>query len=526
MSEKIYILVRLFGHYLAYCPGRDIDIIKIFSAIWNKKSDNTDKIIRMLNNFFLPNQEYTQDLIIDLYSIPRWIDEDVFRECKDDLYDIVRRFTPGKPYYLYHTKGEEYSQDPDSWKILYNLELNEMNFYLGIAWYFYVVEYFYPYSVPFNTSRIVQKIIKNYDKIMNESDHFLFWRETQHLMKDGHCLTSWAGEIYMGDYILPINLMFVDGVVIVRDVKKRYSNEIKIGSEILEINDINVDVLMKSQRIYSRGSNDNYEIYSTLDIIVKSQKTKTAKIKFKGGVSVVVENFERKAYHEKGHPQRKYALEKYNIKIQGRKTGFIEDDIFYVNGDMLGKYNAKDIGGIIRSGDIKSLILDHRGYDISRPEFQNFILSSLFSKLDDFALVESNMIMVPCMKKIYFSKPWQFDESLFPKKDLKIKIIILVDHASISRSEWATMQYQRIQIDSSRPKNVITVGQQTAGADGNVRNFYLPGKIVVMMTFLGVFYPNSIPTQRKGIIIDKYVDYKADEDDQIFLAGVDMATAI
>jgi C-terminal processing protease CtpA/Prc len=46
------------------------------------------------------------------------------------------------------------------------------------------------------------------------------------------------------------------------------------------------------------------------------------------------------------------------------------------------------------------------------------------------------------------------------------------------------------------------IGSTTAGADGNVSNFNLPGGLSSMMSGLGVFYPNKKPTQRVGMIPD------------------------
>ena len=45
----------------------------------------------------------------------------------------------------------------------------------------------------------------------------------------------------------------------------------------------------------------------------------------------------------------------------------------------------------------------------------------------------------------------------------------------------------------------------TAGADGNVSRFTLPGGLNSMISGIGVFYPDGKPTQRVGIIPDYLV---------------------
>ena len=51
------------------------------------------------------------------------------------------------------------------------------------------------------------------------------------------------------------------------------------------------------------------------------------------------------------------------------------------------------------------------------------------------------------------------------------------------------------------PKATV-IGSTTAGADGNVTKFMLPGGVSTMITGIGVYYPNGKETQRIGIIPD------------------------
>lgn len=53
-----------------------------------------------------------------------------------------------------------------------------------------------------------------------------------------------------------------------------------------------------------------------------------------------------------------------------------------------------------------------------------------------------------------------------------------------------------------RAPGAKVVGSTTAGADGNVSPFALPGGLRTMVSGLGVFYPDLQPTQRVGIVPD------------------------
>ena len=50
--------------------------------------------------------------------------------------------------------------------------------------------------------------------------------------------------------------------------------------------------------------------------------------------------------------------------------------------------------------------------------------------------------------------------------------------------------------------NVISIGSQTSGADGNVSYIPLPGGYTTVMTGIGIYYPDGTETQRIGIVPD------------------------
>ena len=75
------------------------------------------------------------------------------------------------------------------------------------------------------------------------------------------------------------------------------------------------------------------------------------------------------------------------------------------------------------------------------------------------------------------------------------RVAILVDERTQSHAEFTVMALR------TSPENKV-IGSQTAGADGNVTPFVLPGGIRTVFTGLGVYYPDLRPTQRIGIVPD------------------------
>lgn len=75
------------------------------------------------------------------------------------------------------------------------------------------------------------------------------------------------------------------------------------------------------------------------------------------------------------------------------------------------------------------------------------------------------------------------------------QIVVLVNEVSRSQAEYTAMALQAT-------PHCILLGSQTAGADGNVVNITLPGGLKVMMSGLGIYYPDERETQRIGLVPD------------------------
>lgn len=75
------------------------------------------------------------------------------------------------------------------------------------------------------------------------------------------------------------------------------------------------------------------------------------------------------------------------------------------------------------------------------------------------------------------------------------RIVILADEVSLSQAEYTAMALRVA-------PGAVVVGSTTAGADGNVSTFNLPGAVSTGISGIGVFYPDKRPTQRIGIVPD------------------------
>lgn len=102
-------------------------------------------------------------------------------------------------------------------------------------------------------------------------------------------------------------------------------------------------------------------------------------------------------------------------------------------------------------------------------------------------------------------------------------LLILVNQETQSQSEY-TVQY------FWHHPNAKVIGTQTAGADGNVSYFTLPGSISTYFTSLGWYYDDGYQQQRNGVIIDSVVTPTREGfrhgKDEILLAALDCLTGV
>jgi hypothetical protein len=78
------------------------------------------------------------------------------------------------------------------------------------------------------------------------------------------------------------------------------------------------------------------------------------------------------------------------------------------------------------------------------------------------------------------------------------KIAILIDEQTQSQAEYSCMILEAM-------PNVIKIGSQTAGADGDVTYWKVSQDIRTGMSSAGIFYPNGDSTQRIGIVPDTVI---------------------
>ncbi|MBC3542182.1 S41 family peptidase [Rufibacter sediminis] len=153
-----------------------------------------------------------------------------------------------------------------------------------------------------------------------------------------------------------------------------------------------------------------------------------------------------------------------------------------------------------RAMKAKGIIFDMRG----EPDNSDFVFHYAFKKfgkpdhyfaryyqLNPYQVGSYRLLTQP---EVYYPTELKPEEASYPGK-----VVILVNGTTQSIGEWHTMSLQRLFPGS------ITLGESSAGADGDVKRIVLPGNYVVALSGNGIYYPNNAVTQRLGVRLDEEV---------------------
>lgn len=353
---------------------------------------------------------------------------------------------------------------------------NEEYRLLGLFKYWNIIEYFYPYKylTDQNWDSVLKEMIPKIRNASNKTEYQSTVKEFIAKLDDSHAWISFSDE---RPKYLPIKISQIENKAVVIGFYNdsiANLNKLKLGDIILKINDFDVETEIEKNLKYEAGSNTNVKIKNTYNRI------------FSGLENIVNLAIERDGRIEQIRVNR-YNFNDFNYwdNPERVKSKSINDEIGYIN---MASVKSEDITGIFKSFDTKkAIIIDLRNY----PAF----IYRIFSRYLNWEKRDFSKIYIP---NINYPSRYSYKDNLqtsSSKKAFKGKIILLVNEESMSRSEFTAMAFQTAD-------NVITVGNQTAGADGDVVVFEYIGGYRTAMSGNGILYPNGTETQRKGVKID------------------------
>jgi C-terminal processing protease CtpA/Prc len=298
---------------------------------------------------------------------------------------------------------------------------------------------------------------------------------------DGHAnlLGSLDVRPPVGKCQLPVNVLFVENLPTISGITSTDPKDdvaLKIGDVITELGGIAVTRLIETWKPYYAASNEAARMRDIGRAMTRGEcGDDTVEVR-RGDqqIKLKVERVPPPPADSSGHTR----------DLPGPTFRLLSKDVAYLK---LSSVKSADCGHYVEEGaGTKGLIIDIRNYP---SEFVVFSLGSLLVDNDvPFARFTEADLSTPG------ASYWANTVTLSPQKPhYSGKVVIVVDESSMSQAEYTSMALRAAH-------RSIVIGGTTAGADGNVSPFALPGGLRTMISGIGVFYPDKGPTQRVGIV--------------------------
>ncbi len=378
------------------------------------------------------------------------------------------------------------------------------------------VEYFYPYKYLLDKKwdNVLKEMIPVFRSIRSMADY----RKTIMLLtaniQDTHTsLESTYQYDVFGKLTSPFSFQVVDGsvvITVIKDAEKVKAAGLSLGDRITHINNEPVNSIIQRYSKFVPASNKsvlNREAYNFLFssndsvCLIKGQHidgssfsgvklTRIARIFLQEWDQDGIPNYHLR-YKGKDH---EYLV--WNQQLSKLDPAFFLDDKAYFEFASL---TVKDIDSLLPVAMTKKgMVIDLRGYSNNGALLR--IFDYLFTSPQHFGIkthADFNRPGMYCFEDHIITPELKLTGKNNPDA-YKGKVVVLINEYTQSAAEMWGMIFKRI-------PGVVFVGSQTAGADGNKTSIRLTNGNRIVLSGLGIYYPDGGETQRIGIKPDVVV---------------------
>lgn len=385
---------------------------------------------------------------------------------------------------------------------------------LGLFRFWNMINYFYVHKhyMDVDWDEALYQAIPRFLAANSEQEYRLEIYRLMNLLKDTHAsYPITIDDVVTGSFRPNFRMMCVNDTFVVVSIRiPEYGDSgIQVGDIVLRVDGKEIHEIRDSHLSFVGGGN-YWSEYRFLCNAILSRFDSTTLFTLQRGTEVI----ERKTKNYKAYDLH---MENRKKEIENEKRPlyrWINDSIAYMDLVSATKKNFKKNYEAIRSA--QTIILDLRCYpstDLILPITDAFVPPNSF-----FAHITYPDTRYPGMVR------WQksTSDNIGSEDYYKGNVILLVNENTASYSEYMTMALQ------VNPKTK-SVGYSSSGADGNYSLFEFPGKVKVLYTGIGIYYPDFTPTFRKGVRIDYVVEPTVksiqQKKDLIYEAAIQLATS-
>lgn len=303
-------------------------------------------------------------------------------------------------------------------------------------------------------------------------------------------VNSWYVPIFGGRFV-PLMCQFAEDRLFVTDTCSLIPNNFEIGDEIILIDSVSPIKSLDELAPYIPHSNRSSLLRDGSYATLLTAKNEACVEYVRGGktYTTMISSVDGS----------KFVNRRFSSQNTSTKPGFKEvaGGIGYINISNLTCKDEQDLENFLASCD--KLIIDLRAYPAEYDVLHKLLPTFFFSQAR-----EAAEVLLPQAHRPggFIRTTVSTRKTSDPDKLYKGKVVLLVNAHSQSMSEYFTMFLQTI-------PGSVTVGSQTAGADGDVTRIQLP-YASFNITGAGICYPDGTNAQRNGVKIDKVVEPSAE----------------
>ncbi|MFD2445448.1 S41 family peptidase [Bacillus sp. CGMCC 1.16607] len=500
IHNDLFVLGKIWGFLKYYHPNVaagefdwDVELFKILPEILEAKSlqERDSAISEWITDLgtFEEEKKQVADKNIIIEPDLDWISELNFEESLESVLIQVKNAKKSSENH-YISLAENVGNPVFNEESYVSMDYENDGYrLLSLYRYWNIIEYFFPYKnlIDEDWDDVLQEFIPKYISDSTELNYKLTTLELIGRIHDTHANIWNQDEIldeFWGVNSAPFRLSFIENKPVVTGYYEQYFGKksgLIYGDVITKINGQPVEEMIKEKLKYIPASNYPTKLRDIAPKLIQTNEKKlNIEIKREGTLNQA-------------------ELEVYPLTVLGfnqsfppktiDKDGFLKLDsnIAYLYLGNLFNSDLPDIMKQIRGA--KGLIIDLRAYPA---DFILYNLSEyLLPKKTTFTKITIGSIEKPGLFKTII----ELENGKTNKNYFKGKVIILVNEQTQSQGEFTAMAFRQA-------PDALVIGSTTAGADGNVSPFQLPGGINTGISGIGIYNPDGSDTQRVGIIPD------------------------
>lgn len=439
---------------------------------------NFDKFEFILNSSFYVNNG-NSDLVYDL-NIKSIQEENIISFLRTNTFPLQR-----KKNFSFNISTKKYNSS--------NLQLSQEEKIMGIIKLWTIVKYFYvhPNHCSIDWESSLSKFLEQSQKTSSDKEYYLLIQEIMATLNDSHVSTFHPSILDFSEiFVAPIKFEFIENKVIITAFDNSLKGKINIGDEIVSIDGIPINKILENEKKKISSSNNQSLISTVINpgyFIGRSNSM--MKLGIRNGDEII--DFET--------PRTTYIFQFMGFGDNREESKIYDNNIGYLNLAILNDAHRLE-SELIKMRNTKALIIDLRD-SYPTADFNHFLqllsTKKLKLRIDEVPIISANH---KNKKQIQFSEYEITPDTSFTYSN---QIVVLIDKTMISRPEDIAIALKAF-------PNVIFVGEQTQGTDGEMTKIYLPGGGETSFTGQIIKYANGENFQGIGIIPDIKVERTID----------------